>query len=148
MILVLHDGLYYCPTNVYAVDSRPASRYLPTVWQAAGSVSLPGLTPESGRSHSHEHFLPVSKAKQVESEVWLLCLGSPGVRQLNLLPGCITGIPSDFRNHPFHFLDHKEHASIKKRPAQQSAVRTLECKRCFLYGFWLHALVYVRLCMP
>ncbi len=114
MTLVLHDRLHYYPTNVYAVDSMPALRYLPMVWRATGSVSLPGLAPELRRSRSHERFFPVSKAKQVESEVWLLCLGSPGVRQLDLLPGRVTGIPSDFRYHPFHFLDHKEHASIKK----------------------------------
>jgi hypothetical protein len=48
MTLVLHDGLHYCPTNVYAVDSMPALRYSSTVWKATGSVSLPGLTPESG----------------------------------------------------------------------------------------------------
>ncbi len=48
MTLVLHDGLHYCPTNVYTVDSMPALRYSPTVWKATGSVSSPGLTPESG----------------------------------------------------------------------------------------------------
>ncbi len=49
----------------------------------------------------------------------LLCLGSPGVCQLNLLPGRVTGIPSEFQYHLFHYLNHKEHASIKKQPAQQ-----------------------------
>jgi hypothetical protein len=29
MTLVLHDGLHYCPTDVYAVDTMPASRFLP-----------------------------------------------------------------------------------------------------------------------
>jgi hypothetical protein len=48
MTLVLHNGLHYCPTNVYTVDSMPASCYLTMVWQATGSVSSPGLTPESG----------------------------------------------------------------------------------------------------
>jgi hypothetical protein len=31
MSLVLHDGLHYCPTNVYAVDTLPALRYSPAV---------------------------------------------------------------------------------------------------------------------
>ena len=31
MSLVLHDGLHYCPTDVYAVDTLPASRYAPAV---------------------------------------------------------------------------------------------------------------------
>ncbi len=135
MTLVLHDGLHYYPTNVYSVDSMPALRYSPAVWRVASSKSLPGLAPVSGQSCLHEHFLPVSKAKQVKSEVWLLHLGSPGVRQLDLLPGCVTGIPLHFRYHPFHFLDHKEHASIKKQPAQQSAVCTSECKHCLYMDF-------------
>ena len=109
MSLVLHDGLHYCPTDVYAVDTLLASRYSPAVQRVVGPESLPGR-----KTHFHERFLPVSKAKQVESEVWLLCLGSPGVRQLDLLPGRVTGIPADFRYHPFHYIDHKEHASIKK----------------------------------
>ncbi len=100
MTLVLHDGLHYCPTDVYTVDSMPALRYTPVVWRVAGSESLPGLAPASGRSCSHERFIPVSKAKQVKSEVWLLCLGSPGVRQLDLLLGCVTGIPSEISSVP------------------------------------------------
>ena len=97
--------------------------------------SLPGLPPVPRKNRSHERFLPVSKAKQVESEVWLLRLGTPGVRQLDMLPGRVTGIPTAFRYHPFHYIDHKEHASVKKRPAQFSAVRTLECKCHFYMDF-------------
>jgi hypothetical protein len=96
MTLVLHDGLHYCPTDVYAVDTMPALRYSSAVWRVACPESLPGLPPVPGRSHSHELFIPASKAKQVESEVWLLCLGSPGVCQLDMLPGRVTGIPSVF----------------------------------------------------
>ena len=135
MSLVLHDGLHYCPTDVYAVDTLPASRYSPAVQRVVGSESLPGFPLVPRKTRSHERFLPVSKAKQVESEVWLLCLGSPGVRQLDLLPGRVTGIPADFRYHPFHYIDHKEHASIKKRPAQFSTIRTPECKRRFYMDF-------------
>jgi hypothetical protein len=135
MSLVLHDGLHYCPTNVFTVDTLPASRYSPAVLRVVASESLSGFPPVPRKTRSHERFLPVSKAKQVESEVWLLRLGSPGVRQLDLLPGCVTGIPADFRYHPFHYIDHKEHASIKKRPAQFSAIRTPECKRRFYMDF-------------
>jgi len=109
MTLVLHDGLHYCPTDVYAVDTMPASRFLPAVRRMA----CPATLPVPGESRSHECFIPVSKAKQVESEVWLLRLGSPGVHQLDMLPGRITGIPSGFKYHPFHYIDHKEQASIK-----------------------------------
>ncbi len=41
-------------------------------------------------------FTPTSKSKQVKLEVWLLWLGSPGVNQLNILPGNITGLPLVF----------------------------------------------------
>ena len=114
MSLVLHNGLHYCPTDVYAVDTLPALRYSPAVQRVVGPESLPGFPPVPRTTRSQERFLPVSKAKQVESEVWLLHLGSPGVRQLDLLPGRVTGIPADFRYHPFHYIDHKEHASVKK----------------------------------
>ena len=141
MTLVLQDGLHYCPTDVYAVDTMPASRFLPAVRR----VTCPASLPVPGKSRSHERFSPASKAKQVESEVWLLRLGSPGVHQLDMLPGRVTGITSDFKYHPFHYIDHKEQASIKKRPAQRSAVRTSECKRRF-YEFWFHACIYLGLC--
>ena len=64
--------------------------------------------------------------------MWLLRLGSPGVCQLDLLPGRVTGIPTDFRYHPFHYINHKEHASVKKGPVQFSVVRTPAC-RCRFY---------------
>jgi hypothetical protein len=71
----------------------------------------------------------------MESEVWLLHLGSLGVHQLDLLPGRVQGIPSEFRHHPFHFIDHKESALVKKQPAQHSAVRISECKWRFYMDF-------------
>jgi len=67
--------------------------------------------------------------------VWLLRLGSPGVCQLDLLPGRVTGIPTDFRYHQFHYIDHKEHASVKKQPVQFSVVCTPECKCRFYMDF-------------
>jgi hypothetical protein len=131
MSFVLHDGLHYCPTDVYAVDDLPASRFSPAVWRVVGPAPLP----VPGKSRSHKRFIPTSKAKQIESEVWLIWLGSPGVHQLDLLPGQVNGIPLDFQSHPFHYIDHKEQALIKKRPAQKSAVRTSECKRRFYMDF-------------
>ena len=86
MTLTLHDGLHYCPTDIYAVDTMPASRFLPAVRR----VACPAPLPVPGKSRSHERFTPASKAKQVESEVWLLRLGSPGVHQLDMLPGRVT----------------------------------------------------------
>ena len=71
----------------------------------------------------------------MESEVWLLRLGSPGVHQLDALPGNVTGIPSVFEYHPFRFIDFKEQARIRKQTAQRSAVRTNECKKRFYMDF-------------
>jgi hypothetical protein len=71
-------------------------------------------------------FAPTSKARQLESEVWLLRLGSPGVTQLNVLPQNVTGIPFTFEYHPFRFVNFKEQAHIRKQAAQRSAVRTNE----------------------
>ena len=61
MSLVHHDGLHYCPTDVYAVDTLPASRYSPAVRRVVGLESLPGLSPVPRKTRSHERFLPVSK---------------------------------------------------------------------------------------
>jgi hypothetical protein len=106
------------------------------VHRIATSVdATPSIAASQHRAHSR--FVPTSKAKQMESEVWLLRLGSPGVHQLDLLPGHVWGIPSEFRHHPFHFIDHKESASVKKQPAQHSAVCTSECKQRFYMDFGL-----------
>ena len=130
MTLVYHEGLHYCPTNVCTLDHTPATRFSPALHRVARHE---GNTPITRPARSR--FVPTSKAKQVESEVWLLRLGSPGVRQLDLLPGSVTGIPTNFRYHPFHYIDHKEQASIKKIPAQPSSVRTTERKRRFYMDF-------------
>jgi hypothetical protein len=68
-------------------------------------------------------MVPTTKARQLESEVWLLRLGSPGVSQLNALPQNVTGLSATFEYHPFRFVDFKEQARIRKQAAQQSAVR-------------------------
>jgi hypothetical protein len=52
-------------------------------------------------------FEPTRKARQLESKVWLLCLGSPGVRQLVVLPQNDIGIPTVFKYHPFVLLTSK-----------------------------------------
>jgi hypothetical protein len=130
MTLVCHKGLHYCPTDAFIVDHTPATRYSFALNWIAINV---GDGPAKGSTPSH--FVPTTKVKRVESEVWLLCLGSPGVCQLDLLPGHVTVIPLDFRYHPFHYIDHKEQASLKKQPAQWSAVCTSECKQHFYMDF-------------
>ena len=136
-----HDGLYYCLTNVFTVDCSPVRH--PGTHRIV-SQPLPSTTRHPSR------FSPTSKSKQVESEVWLLCLGSPGVHQLDVLPGNVTGLPLVFEYHPFRFIDFKEQAWIWKQAAQRSAVRTPDrrSQALFLYGFWMYASIYLRLLPP
>jgi len=110
--------LYYCPTDICG--------------PSALRVATP-LVPNTTRRPSR--FTPTSKSKQVESEVWLLRLGSPGVHQLNALLGNVTGIPSVFEYHPFRFINFKEQARIRKQAAQRSAVRTTERRKRFYMDF-------------
>ena len=125
------DGLYYCPTDVLTVDRLPV-RCNPTT--AAYRLAVP---PTPTFDHRPSCFSPTSKSKQIESEVWLLRLGSPGVHQLNVLPGNVTGVPSVFEYHPFRYIDFKEQARTRKQAAQRSALRTTDCKQRYYmdYGF-------------
>jgi hypothetical protein len=63
--------------------------------------------------------------------------GSHGEDQLDLLPGNVMGIPSEFQYHPFRFIDLKEQARIWKQAAQCTAVRTGDAGRRYFmdYGF-------------
>jgi len=65
----------------------------------------------------------------------MLRLGSPGEKQLDLLPGNVTGVPQGFQYHPFQFIDWKEEARIQKQAAGRSADRTTESKRRFYMDF-------------
>ena len=127
-----HDGLYYCLTDVFMVDCSPVHR--PGTHRIV-SQPLPSTTSHPSR------FSPTSKSKQVESEVWLLCLGSPGVHQLDVLPGNVTGLPLVFEYHPFRFIDFKEQARIWKQAAQRTTDRGSQA--LFLYGFWMYASIYL-----
>ncbi len=127
-----HDGLYYCLTEVFTVDCSPVHR--PGTHRIV-SQPLPSTTSHPSR------FSPTSKSKQVESEVWLLCLGSPGVHQLDVLPGNVTGLPLVFEYHPFRFIDFKEQARIWKQAAQCTTDRGSQA--LFLYGFWMYASIYL-----
>jgi hypothetical protein len=52
-----------------------------------------------------------------------------------MLPGNVTGIPSEFHYHPFRFIDFKEQARVRKQTAQRSAVRTTEAGKRFYMDF-------------
>ena len=70
--LDFRDGLYYCPTDVFTVDRSPVRRHTPP---AVYRVAVP---PAPNTARRPSRFAPTSKSKQIESEVWLLRLGSPG----------------------------------------------------------------------
>ena len=99
------DGLYYCDTDVYTVDRDPVH---PT---CARTTAIPT------RTQNHRpapKFVPTTRARQVESEVWALRFGSPGEGQLNALPHHVDGIPPVFKYHPIRHIDFKEQAYIRK----------------------------------
>ena len=85
-----------------------------------GSVATTG--PPSSQQQLSK-YTPVLKSKQLESEIWLLRLRSPGVSQLDLLPGNVLGIPVEFDHHPIRFIDFKAQARVQKQAAQRSAVQ-------------------------
>jgi hypothetical protein len=62
-------------------------------------------------------------------------LGSPGEDQLDMQPGNVTGIPSEFHYHPFRFIDFKEQARIQKQAAQRTAVCTGDAGRRYYMDF-------------
>jgi hypothetical protein len=126
------DGLYYCPTDVFTLGKTPLSHRHDAQPTRPPSTPVPNVhsviyrPPPQVLCHS-SCFEPTSKARQLESKVWLLRLGSPGVQQLDVLPQNATGIPAVFEYHPFCFVNFKEQARIWKQAAQRSAIRTTNC---------------------
>lgn len=127
--LVKHDGLYYCPTDVFAVNADPLHPNIPQIHRLAEKSEAP-VQPRRPK-----RYLPVTRDNMMESEIWMLRLGSPGEQQLDLLPGKVDGIPAGFQFHPFRYHDWKEEARIQKQAALRSAERTTECKRRFYMDF-------------
>jgi hypothetical protein len=105
-----HDGLYYCLTDVFTVKND-------SIWVSCNRGQA--LT-QSNTNHLPSKFVPTSKARQVESEVWMLCLGSPGEHQFDALPHNVIGMPAVFEYHPFQSIDFKEQANIRKKAAHQT----------------------------
>jgi len=131
--LICRDGLYYCPTNIFTLGTCPTISTC-TLSPSRTVLRVVNQSPPT-IIRQPSHFTPTSKARQLESEVWLLRLGSPGVTQLDVLPQNVTGLPSTFEYHPFRFVDFKEQAHIRKQAAQRSAVRTTERGRRFYMDF-------------
>jgi hypothetical protein len=109
--LVFRDGLYYCMSDIYTVAHNPTDAQLQCT---VASTSL-----DIWRTPSK--FTPTTKARQIESEVWMLRFGSPGKHQLKFLPWHVTGTPTVFEYHLFCYVDFKEQAYICKQAAQQTA---------------------------
>jgi len=102
--LEYRKGLYYCSSDIITVDQDTP------VWVNCHCTTTPTLT---GINHTPSKFVPTSRAHQVESEVWLARLGSPGESQLYLLPGHVIGMPPVFEHHPFRLINFKEQAYIQ-----------------------------------
>jgi hypothetical protein len=132
-LLSCRDGLYYCDSDIYTVDDTPVHV------QCQRAVPTAPLSPRP----SHRPPLkitPTTCARQVESEVWTLCFGSPGEHQLNVLPCHVIGTPPLFEYHPFCLINFKEQAYIRKQPAGKSAERIASRGTEFLMDFcFMHA---------
>ncbi len=113
MKLEKRDGLYYCPTNVFTVNHDPVHCNVPSNHWAV--VDTPPM------QRRNKEYCPFAYNLLTKSELWMLCLGSPGEDQLDLMPGNVTRIPPGFHYHPFQFLDWKEEAWVQKQAATKSA---------------------------
>ncbi len=109
MTLENSDGLHYCPTDAFTVDQDPVQCNAPII------RCVPAPSPPVNRRN--KEYIPVSRNCIMESEIWMLRLGSPSEDQLDLMAGHVTGIPSAFKYHPFWHIDWKEEACIQKQKA-------------------------------
>jgi hypothetical protein len=119
------EGLFYCTTDVYTVGVDPA--------QARCHRTVAPKVPNVCRTTSK--FSPTSKARQVESEVWMLRFGSPSKHQLDVLPLHVIGTPPVFEYHPFRYINFKEQAYICKQAARCTSERIPTCGAEFYMDF-------------
>ena len=124
--LEYRKGLYYCSSDIFTVNQDTPVRVI------CHRTTTPTLT---DINHTPSEFVPTSLARQVESEVWLTCLGSPGDSQLDLYPGHNIGTPPVFKYHPFRLIDFKEQAYIQKQAAQRVGERIPRCGAEFFMNF-------------
>ena len=71
----------------------------------------------------------------MESEIWAARLGFCSEWQLDVIPGCVDGIPSQFEYHPFRFITTKEQASIRKRAAGRTPRKLASAGQRFYMDF-------------
>ena len=86
MSLVNRDGLYYCPTDVFAVDKDPVRCNVPIIRRAKSTERTPA-------TKRIKNFITVSQNQLAESELWMRSGLAHRVRedQLDLLQGKVTG---------------------------------------------------------
>jgi hypothetical protein len=101
--------------DVFDIDVDPDLCSRPRVSQ----IDIPDTTPYSTRLHCYR---PVPSNQLIESEPWMLRLGSPGEKELDMLPGNISGVPPKFHYHLFCYIDWKEEAQIQKQTALRSSI--------------------------
>jgi hypothetical protein len=118
--------VYYCSSDIFTVNQDTPARV---------NCRHTTTPPSTDISRTPSKFIPTSHACQVESEVWLAHLGSPGEGQLYLLSGQIIGTPPVFEYHPFRSIDFKEQAYIRKQAAQRVAKRIPTCGAEFFMDF-------------
>ncbi len=127
LTLDYQDGLYYCPMDAFMVARDPVWGDTPIICRS--------VVPPMPVTRRHNNYVPVLPSRLTESKLWMLRLGSPGEDQLDLMLGKVTGIPAEFKYHPFWHIDWKEEACIKKQNACKSAVRATEVGRQFYMDF-------------
>jgi hypothetical protein len=124
--LVQQDSLYCCDTDIFTVDCNP--------------VRVRCHRPVTQDREKPPQFVPTSRARQVESEVWLLRFGSPGEHQLDVPPLNVVGMPATFEYHLFCSIDFKEQAYIRKQAAGCTAEWIPSCGAEFFMDFaFMHA---------
>ncbi|KAL7550176.1 hypothetical protein ACHAWF_013416 [Thalassiosira exigua] len=135
------DGLYYCPTDAFTVDTESTVRPLrPRARRAKGRTAKhlarpPSPPPVAKQGNHPRRRKPTSRQKQLDAELWAARLGHCGERQLELLPGNADGIPASFEPHPFRIIDWKEQACTRKKAAGRTAERTADRGKRFYMDF-------------
>jgi hypothetical protein len=110
------NGLYYCDLDVYMFDDAPVHVQCQRAGANTPQMTKPPHCPPL-------KFTPTTRARQIKSEVWVLRFGSPGEHQLDVLSRHVLGTPPVFEYHPFHLINFKEQAYIRKQPASKTAER-------------------------
>jgi hypothetical protein len=63
----------------------------------------------------------------------------PEEKELDMLPGNITGVPPKFHYYPFCYIDWKEEAQIHNEAALWSSIWTMTARRCFYMFRYMRA---------